>query len=301
MTPGFINDGFTVLNGTKLDSEQKATFITVGVARSGTSMIGAVLRKFNVFLGDKADDAVFEDLCLSNALETGDTKRLDQIIDDYNARHQLWGFKRPESFDLLPQTLNRFRNPRLIVMMRDPAAVAKRNEVSMHTDFLGQLRRAAERTMDLVRFVEAIKCPALVISYEKALAAPDRLVEKLAEFCGVQLDDSLKAAALSTIQNGPETYLRNSRVWYEGQFFGTVDGVAQGWARRLPGNFACSVEIWSGDEMLGTGVSNLRREDLPEKIRERAFSISLKNTQNSISLEARIAQTTVKLQTGLPG
>ncbi len=55
----------------------------------------------------------------------------------------------------------------MIVMLRDPASIAKRNEVSMHADFLEQMRRAAERTLDLVRFVETIKVPTLVISYEK--------------------------------------------------------------------------------------------------------------------------------------
>ncbi len=53
-----INDGIVLLNEEVASSDESATLITVGVARSGTSMIGAVLRQFNVFLGDKADDAV---------------------------------------------------------------------------------------------------------------------------------------------------------------------------------------------------------------------------------------------------
>ncbi|MEW4459648.1 hypothetical protein AB1K42_16270 [Roseibium algicola] len=290
-----INDGIVLLNEEVASSDESATLITVGVARSGTSMIGAVLRQFNVFLGDKADDAVFEDLNLSKALEEGDTKRLDQIIFDYNKRHKLWGFKRPEAFDLLPRNLNRFRNPRMIVMLRDPASIAKRNEVSMHADFLEQMRRAAERTLDLVRFVETIKVPTLVISYEKALLNPNRLVEKLAEFCGIQLDEHTKAATLAAIENGPELYLQNSRVWYEGQFFGVFDGLALGWARRLPGNFVCNVEIWAGDEILGTGASNLWREELPENVRDRAFSIPLKKRLDILQIEARISETKIKL------
>jgi hypothetical protein len=289
------NDGFTVLNGSQSYSDEYVTLICVGVARSGTSLIGAVLRQFGVFLGEKADPAVFEDTVLSNALEAGDLDRFDQIIENYNKEHKVWGFKRPEAFGLLTQNLNKFRNPRLIVMLRDPASIAKRNEISMHTDFLEQLKRAAERTLDLVHFVESIEVPILVISYEKALSDPNCLVEKLAKFCGIKLDESLRTAALAVIENGPELYLQSSRVRYEGQFFGVVDGVAHGWARRLPGDFACSVEIRSGGEILGTGTSSIFKADLPEEIRARAFSIPLENFGDGTAIEARIFGTTVKL------
>lgn len=47
-----------------------------------------------------------------------------------------WGFKRPDAFrvinDYVDDCVHIFRNPRFVITFRDPVAIAKRNEISIH-------------------------------------------------------------------------------------------------------------------------------------------------------------------------
>ena len=64
----YINYGTTTINKPDIKQDQK-TIVIFGVARSGTSMVAAVLDTLGIFLGDKKDDIFFEDIQISNILE----------------------------------------------------------------------------------------------------------------------------------------------------------------------------------------------------------------------------------------
>ncbi len=203
------NRGFSVLRATA--PTDTATIIVVGVARSGTSMVASALRAMGVFLGDQVHDSVHEDIEIAAALEERNDRLLTELIDSRNAAHKIWGFKRPESFLLLSQVLKRFRNPRLVVTFRDPAAISQRNAISVHTDFLVGLGDAAEKTVALIKFIGDVDVPTMSVSYEKAMSDPEAFVGSLVQFCGLKADDSQIAAALATIASGPALYLNSSR------------------------------------------------------------------------------------------
>lgn len=291
MAKEFSNSGLTVLNPSAPGTV--STIIAVGVPRSGTSMVGAVLDALDVPLGSTADRAVFEDTEIAGAIEGRNVDVLKTLIAQRDAQHAIWGFKRPMAFAFLPEYLPLFRNPRVIVTFRDPAAIAKRNEISMATPFLDVLNTAAESTLQLVASIRQMRCPILAISYEKALADPQTLLSEMISFCGLSPTRKQIKNAAAVIQNGPEAYVQNSRVWYEGSFDGVGGQVARGWARCMPMNSPCPIEIWDENQCIGRGQSDRSRTDLTE-IGDRAFEVPLASKPGK-TVSARVAGTTVAL------
>ena len=289
------NTGFSVLNADRLASSQLPTIISVGVARSGTSMIAGTMANLGIFLGDKSNDVVFEDVAISRAMERGDEAAVRAVIADYDARGTVWGFKRPEIYTRLGKYLPLFRNPRVVAIFRDPVAIAKRNEISMQVPFLSSLEQTIRKTGELFAVVSSLPVPVMIVSYEKALAEPGAFVDAFSAFCGVTLSPDLRERALAGIENGSEKYLANTSVRYNGVFAGIRDGVATGWARRMPRNRVCTVEIVSAGRVIGSGLGDLPREDGNGRKPPRAFRIALNEAPTGGDVEARIAGTTVVL------
>ncbi|WP_319496825.1 sulfotransferase [uncultured Cohaesibacter sp.] len=294
MQENLINDGLFITKSVK--ATPQGTIIVLGVARSGTSMIAAVLQKLGVFMGSEARSSVVEDVRLSKAMENGSAKDIKAVIAAYNEEHDVWAFKRPEAFVYLKKYLSLFRNPRVVVVFRDPVAIAMRNQISMHMEFLDQLERSAKKTHELVGFVKSLDCPTMVVSYEKALYNPDHFIEKLVEFTGLQCDEAVRKDALAVVENGPEQYLMESRLKFQGSFDRLIDGIAYGWARRMPGNVVCTVEMVCDGEVLGSGVAERPRDDLIKKeIGARAFAIKLSHIPARGEIEARVKGSTFTL------
>lgn len=165
-----------------------------------------------VFMGHSIDRAVFEDVDIANALESGETAKLKTLIENRNRSYRLWGFKRPAAFKIMDSYVHLFRNPCFIITYRDPLAIAKRNEISMGVKFAGALLEASNQLSALTQFALKLRQPTMLISYEKALLDPMGFVNNLAEFCAVEADAGLIETAANTVENGPELYLRESRI-----------------------------------------------------------------------------------------
>jgi hypothetical protein len=283
------NPGFSVIRSSP--ATDASTIIVVGVARSGTSMIASVLHELGVPMGDRAGNAVYEDPDIASAIESGNKAAISAMAIDRNARFRIWGFKRPEAFLVLPKFLPLFRNPRIISTFRDPAAISQRNSISMHQEFLFGLGQAAEKTLELTRFIKQIDAPVMAVSYEKAMGQPHRFMAGLINFCGLSPSGDQYASALRSMGNGPELYLKSSRIWFEGWFDNISNGHAIGWVRRMPTKDQCQVEIVSNGRVIGRGKANAPRKDLAEKVGDFAFSIELSEDPCS-DVFARVAGTT---------
>ena len=268
--------------------EEASTIIVLGVSRSGTSMVAAILDSLGVYLGTRLDRAVFEDQEIARALEK-EPSSLVKIIERNNAAHELWGFKRPLAYKTISPYLHHFRNPRFIITFRDVLAVALRNTISTNAVLRNSLIEVARLTGELIDFVKDLSAPALLISYEKALADPARAVEAIVDFCGIEATLDQKSLARSKIVNGPEIYLKSSRVRWEG-YLDRVDTCAHGWA-RLPfrGKPATVVLKIDGVE-IGRGLADKPRPDLAaEEKGDAAFSIPLpEQFRSSTKVEAYI-------------
>ena len=200
----YRNFGITILNDRPCEDE--ATIIVVGVPRSGTSMIAASLIALGVPMGDRMDDAVYEDTQMAGALDKPEA--LARAIGQRNAKFPKWGFKRPLAFVNMAKDLRSFRKPRLVIPFRDSAAIAMRNVISMRFDFVPALGLAVRQTVQLSDFIRDVTVPTMVVSYEKAISNPSVFTEELSTFCAVEN----KPAALEVIVNGPPRYLEKARL-----------------------------------------------------------------------------------------
>ncbi|TVV75009.1 sulfotransferase [Sphingomonas solaris] len=222
-----INEGILVLNE-PADAPAQRTLVVVGVPRSGTSMVAACLRGAGVFLGDRVNESVLEDKDLAAALDRADLAEIQRLVDDRNARFDIWGFKRPKALISVPKLMETLRNPRIIATFRDPLAIAMRNQISTHKPIGEALVVAAKSTVNVLRDIEALAVPQLLVSYEKAVADPARFVAALCRFCGISFEEH-GAAMIARIANGAEGYLRSSRIHRAGAFEIAADGTLTGW------------------------------------------------------------------------
>jgi hypothetical protein len=202
------NDGIVILGND--DRPASRTIIIVGLPRSGTSMSAKALFDLGVWMGDRIDLAVFEDVRIAEALEKK-TEDLCGIIEDYNNRFDIWGFKRPMAFEILKNHINKFRNPRILVMFRDPLAISERNRISVHMPIEIALQSATEQIVNLIKFSLSIHTPRMLVSYEKAISKPEKFIEELVKFagCAPTLEEVKKA--VSNVQNAPHHYLVSSQ------------------------------------------------------------------------------------------
>lgn len=210
------------------------TLLVTGLARSGTSMLAAMLQSAGIWLGDHVYEPINEDAEITQMLRARDLFRLDALIKRQNAKTPIWGFKMPDLHQFLQHDeLTRFRNPHLIVIFRDPVALAVRNVVSEHVDGAQAMVEATSAMHSLTRFVLASHLPFLFLSYEKALLFPRVFVDSVLSFCGVTVDEAKQGALLHHIQPNRAQYVLTANRSFEGYLEGVVEGRLCGWARHV--------------------------------------------------------------------
>lgn len=233
----FLNQGiiarFAATRARKRSASEKTLLIT-GLARSGTSMLSALLQAAGVWLGDHVYEPIFEDAEITQMLRARDFYRLDALIERQNAKSALWGFKMPDLHQFLQHDeLTRFRNPHLIVIFRDPAAVAARNALSEQMDGTQAIIEATSAMHSLAQFVRASQLPFLFLSYEKALIFPRMFIDGVLNYCGIALDEEQRTNLLQYVQPNRAQYVMTSKRTFEGHLEGVLNGRLYGWARHV--------------------------------------------------------------------
>lgn len=289
------NDGL-ITTRTDNPPGEPTTIVVVGVPRSGTSMVGAALRALGVFIGDEIDTSVFEDRRLFGAFESGNADQVREVVEDYNGRHRTWGFKRPKAFARLDELLSELRNPRLIVTFRDPVAIAVRNSKSVYADPIQGVRSSARAALAVISAIEQADCPVMMVSYEKAMSNRKAFVRRLTAFCGLPYGPEQLEAVRGVMTNGPEFYLSNARLIYEGQF-SVAKGRVAGWI--MTNSQTPELGLFKDGEQIGT-IQPEASEDIPEGIEcKPGFQIARfdekAGTRATKNLELRVANTTFAL------
>ena len=258
---GLINKGVAEINAANFGNH--ATLAVVGLTRSGTSMLSALLQELGVFMGNAVDSAVYEDIEVARFIDAGDFAGLKAFIAKRNAQHAVWGFKRPNAYKVLPELVPLMRKPRIIVMFRDVLAIAMRNHVSMQMDVIPALPRYVEEYGQLVRNIAGLKCPMLLVSYEKFIQFPVESVERAAAFAGITLTPELRGKAMKAVNNGPDAYLQSSRLRYTGHVDRIVDGKLRGWAMVVDQpKVKAKVHLRVDGKVLASATANKMRKDL---------------------------------------
>ena len=242
------------------------TLIICGVARSGTSMAAKLVEGLGIFLGERKDPVVLEDVEMAAALEKDD-HRLEQLIEQRNQAHAMWGFKRPSAYKYLLPIMSKFRNPAVIVTMRDLAAISARNVVAIGMDQREALEAALDESIGLLGFLRQLPpaLPVLLMSYEKSLLYPGGAAKQLAEFLGID-DPRLIAQAKSSVQKENPAYWGSARkATIQGQVARVKDNrMLIGWAKH-PDDSQVTIRVIVNDRDIGQFQADVARPDLVAK------------------------------------
>ncbi len=258
-----VNRGFIVRAGSRPPDGGGSTIIVSGVARSGTTMLAGMLREAGLHMGTFLADVVHEDRQLLAILQSGQRQLLVSAIAERNAAHQDWGFKIPNLHAYLHLAdLARFRNPRIVLIFRDPVAVAVRNAISEMFDEFSTLAETAAAELAVVEFARAADCPLLLVSYEKALIFPEMLVDAIAAFCSLQPDEAQRARMIELVQPNPDGYLRHARRQFTGSIETLRNGKLHGWFCQIGELEPVELDLYLDHEKIVTVKADRFRPDL---------------------------------------
>jgi len=249
-------------SGRKRSPQQKTLLIT-GLARSGTSMLAALLQAAGVWLGDHVYEPINEDAEITQMLEARDFTRLDALIARQNAKTAIWGFKVPDLHHFIQHDeLQRFRNPHLIAIFRDPVAVAARNALSEHYEGTQAMIEATAAMHSLAQFIRASHAPFLFLSYEKALVFPRVFIDNVLAFCGLAPDEDQRIDLLRHVQPNRNEYVATSKRSFEGNLEGVENGKLIGWARHIGHMAPVLLDLLIDDRLSATFHASEFRNDL---------------------------------------
>ena len=240
------------------------TLIVSGVARSGTSMVARVLQAAGVFMGDDMDEVVFEDSAFALLFERGEYDRtaMSELLRARNAAHPIWGFKRPHFHRYGADSVDQFRQPSVILTVRDPLAIAERNAIAEQHDIAGGLSAAVDDLRDLVSFAQELRCPTLLVSYEKAVSLPEHFVDRLLEFCGIAIPPTRRKALARLVEPNRPAYIGTARRVFEG-YVDSIEGtVLTGWAWQKGLPLPVPVTLLRDGNPVSEHMADRRRQDL---------------------------------------
>ena len=184
----------------------QTTICVLGVARGGTSMVAGLLHRLGVFMGDNRDPSTGEDRdflrhagdravftdASRGADRAGYVRHITALIAHRGETHTIWGWKDPLASFYLPAIASTVQGLRIILVVRDIAAIAQREnrqEFSAAPNvFADYAINATCAYGDMFDYVRRHARPTLVVSYERCLRAPREFAHLLADFVGIRAD-----------------------------------------------------------------------------------------------------------------
>ncbi len=279
------------------------TLIVSGVARSGTSMIARVLHGAGVFMGEDMDQIVFEDHAFALLFENGgyDAAAVARLRRARDARHPVWGFKRPHLHVQGTAAVAAFRNPRVILTVRDPVAIAERNAIAEQRDPANSLAAAMEDLQAMLGFAQALTCPVLLVSYEKAVRQPARFISRLLDFCGIEMEQTEQRRLVGLVEPDRPAYLQSARRQFDGYIDEIRDNTLTGWACQRDVPLPVTVTVFRDDVAVTDCRADRLRQDLLRSgigSGEHGFSLNLKGLgfKNDSRVTVRIEGRSFELQ-----
>lgn len=274
----------------------KKTFIVVGVARGGTSLIAGTLHHLGVFTGEGSREPVFEDVNLSDVFDKSNMAKAKSIIQEYSSKYDIWCFKRPSSIDYLNKINALCENPVYIFVFKDIFSIANRNKISVKQDIQKGLKEALQNYEKIISFIEQNDINGLFISYEKVLNNKIAFVDTLSKLVGSTIAETKKQSALNFIEPNPKQYLDMSRVTKaKGMVEVVTKAVAEGWAAYLYNDNIPNVELYIDGKLIASMKADMLREDLIEIKQSThgkvgfSFDISRNDIQDLSSVKVKVS------------
>ena len=168
------------------------TFVCFGTPRGGTSMVAGALHGLGIPMGE--DLPVNIEDPLFNPDGKGKLgpfiEQMKETIRSRNQTLQTWGWKYPRAATYLSSLHPILRNPRYIVVLRDPVPGGLRSTKGGNSG-LDYVRAVLRLALENIRTIETYKAPTLLVSYEKASQNPKVFLKELSEFSGMPLPQDL--------------------------------------------------------------------------------------------------------------
>jgi hypothetical protein len=194
------------------------TYIVLGAPRGGTSMCAGAMRIAGIPMGENIASRSNEDRDF--ILHKGDVASLttdgakaayiDQIRELVSARnksHEVWGWKDPISSLYLDALLGDLRNPHIVFVMRDSAAVTLREWASLPRAnlaaasqhfYFDQIERSQQLYARALGIIRTSGLPGLILSYERCLRYPQDFANRILAFSGMGREAAQDNNALAT-------------------------------------------------------------------------------------------------------
>jgi hypothetical protein len=207
------------------------------------------------------------------------TSALQRIIRERDANYRSWGFKLPMLCrDLDPGRLALFQDPHLIVTFRDVVSMSVRTALSEYQEPMATLRDTMTDLNALMAFIDEVRCPSLLLSYEKALTVPDDFVDAIMQFCGIPENAALRARLTGVIEPNRPAYIAGARRRYEGTIEGIMSGCLYGWCRLSQSTDPVRLDVLVDEEPALSLMADGFRQDLLDAgigVGGHGFSIAL--------------------------
>ena len=250
------------------------TIVVLGVQFGGTSMVAQALHNLGVPMGNRENSPTFEDDDFFTLLSRADQideaemcERFSELVEARNSLHSTWGWKTPGV--VTPKLYRLLRNPMLVMVCRDPVAIASRGVASLQNDVAeSTLKHASVVTDRLVDLFGKTELPCLLVSYEKAIAHPDVFCRELGTFIDLGADHKRLELAASFITPSPADYIEATNTAAPiGCLDGFKDGKVTGWlADQTDLDRELSVQIIIDHSHVFEAATNQRRRDVQKKL-----------------------------------
>lgn len=163
-------------------------------------MVAGAIHALGVPMGDKDLPQNIEDPPFNpdyiRPLENEDKREhflstVREKITQRNADHDTWGWKYPRVNRYLADIITDLRNPRLVVVYRDPVPASLRlarrrsdDPEKRQKDLFSTITLRLQIMQQNTAMVEQLAIPTLMVSYERAIARKLAFIDELADFIG---------------------------------------------------------------------------------------------------------------------
>ena len=113
-------------------------------------------------------------------------QKLEEIIEARNDANDLWGWKDPSADLYLGAIADAVRNPFIVFVNRDMAAVAQSEVKQMQSSIEQAYDLALIRYSRYWELLQRLQWPTLLVSYERALLNPEAMLCEIADFIGLE-------------------------------------------------------------------------------------------------------------------
>jgi len=187
----------------------KRTIIIGGNFRGGTTATTRVFQTVGVYMGPPArmgfnqEDIAFQRVF--HQRRTINKAALQALIKRRNKERGIWGFKYPGIYNYLTDTVELFRAPHVVLVLRDPVAVARSEYKRTGARFpsvLNEVPRVNAKIINTANILHARGIPVYLLSFEHLLTRTWETVAGLYAFAGIKADPSVGARVVSLQNNG---------------------------------------------------------------------------------------------------